>query len=1015
MSLAQDPLYNNYSKLWNEVEKLEQDGLPKSALQVVEDIAKKAKVDNNSPQIVKSLMYKSNFVLTLEEDAQLNIVNDFKEEIAKSKFPTKNILESVLANLYWQYFQQNRYKFYNRTNTEEKVDAEDFRTWDLQTLFDEVHLHFQKSLESGLLLQLQKLSAFNDILITQNDSKLFRPTLYDFLNHNALDFYKTNETSITKPAYKFEIDNPEFLTDANTFSRLKIDSKDSTSLQLNALKIYQDLIQFHLKDKDASALADVNIERLLFVKQYATFNDKENVFIEALKNEVKQNESSEVSGLYQFEIASIYNQQGLQYNPKSKVDVRWKTKEAYELCNSVIEQFPKSKGAEKCVVLKEHILQEQLQLTAENFLPIQKHSRILVSYKNLNQLDFKVYKLTKSQFDQFFGTHRENEKLKFIKELDVTTHWQSNLRDEKDYQNHSTEILFPKLNNGIYLIHSQAKDSSINAFKTIQVTNFALVEQAENDKNTYQIINRNNGSPIVEAKVKISYQKNYRDSFETKNLVTDENGKVIIKKDNSRLTNVRIEVTHNNEKAYFGYYYINKLHKERKAKDTYKGFLFTDRSIYRPGQTVYFKAIAMQSSNGKSSVIENELINVLLYNSNDDEIKELELKTNQFGSVTGEFILPNDGLTGQYHIEFDAESGGIDIDTRTYFSVEEYKRPKFETKFNPITETFKVNDSVTVKGEALAFAGSNITDAKVVYRVHRKVQYPPWYYWYRPWFTSEPQEIAHGESSTNNKGKFEITFKAIPDESVDRTSLPVFNYEVIADVTDLNGETRSATTIINVGYHALIANINIDNKLDKTKKVHQLTIDTKNLNGEFAPAKGVVNIYKLLAPNKVLRPRPWSAPDYQEFSESEFNKLFPHDAYNGEDDSKNWKKGELVFSEKFDSNKSKEVELGSIKKWESGQYIVELESKDKFGQLVKDQTRTTLFSEKDDVLADKQLFSITTNKKEYNPNEIVELTIASAANNITVFVDVEKDHKIINSYKFNLNNNKKLIRIPVTN
>ncbi len=474
-------------------------------------------------------------------------------------------------------------------------------------------------------------------------------------------------------------------------------------------------------------------------------------------------------------------------------------------------------------------------------------------------------------------------------------------------------------------------------------------------------------------------------------------------------------MTHNKQKAYFGDYYINqKYDRNYKIKDTYKGFLFTDRSIYRPGQTVYFKGIAMQTSEGKSEVLDNELVYAVLYNVNHEEVKELEFKTNEFGSIAGEFILPNDGLTGQYHIEFDAESGGIDIETRTYFSVEEYKRPKFEAKFNPITETFKVDDSVTVKGEALAFAGSNITDAKVIYRVHRKVQYPRWYYWYRPWFTSEPQEIAHGESKTNDKGEFEITFKALPDESVDKTSLPVFNYEVIADVTDLNGETRSATTIVNVGYHALIANITIDNKLDKTKKDHQLTIDTKNLNGEFVPATGTINIYKLQAPNKVLRPRSWSAPDYQEFSESEFNKLFPHDAYNDEDDSKNWKKGDLMFSEKFDTNKSKELELGNIKKWESGQYIIELESKDKFGQLVKDETRTTLFSEKDDVLADKLLFSITTNKKEYNPDETVELTIASAANSITVFVDVEKDRKIINSYKFNLNNNKKLIRIPVS-
>ena len=85
---------------------------------------------------------------------------------------------------------------------------------------------------------------------------------------------------------------------------------------------------------------------------------------------------------------------------------------------------------------------------------------------------------------------------------------------------------------------------------------------------------------------------------------------------------------------------------------------------------------------------------------------------------------------------------------------------------------------MTVKGNALAYAGSNITDAKVVYRVHRKVQYPRWYFWYRPWFNSEPQEITHGESITNEKGEFEITFKAQPDESVDKSSSPIFNYEI---------------------------------------------------------------------------------------------------------------------------------------------------------------------------------------------------------------------------------------------
>ena len=265
---------NNYNRLWKEVEKFEIEGLPKSALEIVEQIANQAKSDNNSPQIIKTLLFKSKFALILEEDAQLKIITDFKVEIANSKTPTKNVLENILANLYWQYFQQNRWKFYNRTDTTEKVDANDFRTWDLQTLFDEVHILFQNSLQNGLLLQQANLNEFDVILHKQKDSKVYRPTVYDFLSHNALQFYKTTENNITQPAYKFQIDDYKFLSNAEKFASLNITSKDSTSLQLNALKIYQDLIQFHLKDKEPYALADVDIKRLLYVKQHATFSDE---------------------------------------------------------------------------------------------------------------------------------------------------------------------------------------------------------------------------------------------------------------------------------------------------------------------------------------------------------------------------------------------------------------------------------------------------------------------------------------------------------------------------------------------------------------------------------------------------------------------------------------------------------------------------------------------------------------------------------------------------------------------
>mgnify|MGYP003636775729 CR=1 FL=1 len=1003
---------NNYADLWKSVEKFEVEGLPKSALEVVETINNKADKENNNVQRIKALLFKSKFALILEEDAQLNIINDFKSHISQSEFPRKNILENLLANLYWQYFQQNRWQFYNRTKTSEKVDPTDFRTWDLQTMFDEISLHYQNSLNQQLLLQLEDLKNFDELLILQEDSKTYRPTLFDFLAHNALEFYATPENSITKPAYKFEIDHEQFLSDANSFSRINITSKDSTSLQLQALKLYQDLTQFHLKDKEPYALADVDIKRLLYVKQHATFNNKNDKLFEALKSESERLKSHEVSALYDFEIASIYLEQGNTYKPTTNETPRWKLKEALELCEAVIERFPNSKGAEKCTILKRQILQQSLQITAESHLPINKSSRLLIRYKNHEKLNFKVFRLNRNQLNKLNRTYRKEEQLAYIKKLKVEKQWQNDLRNENDYQTHTTEVVLPALNNGYYVTLASPESDKENtfAFATLQITNIAIVDKSDDKNHIYQVIDRNNGKPIANAKITLNYRRNSNDE-QTEYKTTNSKGEINITKTKNRYWQLDIDVNTKNDIAYFDNYYIYSRENKDKSETEYRAFLFTDRSIYRPGQTVYFKGIAIKTENGKSEVVSNEPVYGILYDANDDEIKELKLITNEYGSVSGEFILPNNGLNGEYNIEFDGENK--DFYLEHYFSVEEYKRPKFETTFNPVTETFKVNDSVTVKGNALAYAGSNITDAKVVYRVHRKVQYPRWYYWYRPWFNSEPQEITHGESITNEKGEFEIIFKALPDESVDKSSLPIFNYEITADVTDLNGETRSTTTIVNVGYHALTANISVDAKLDKTQKDHKLTIDTKNLNGEFVPAKGTIKIYKLVAPNSVLRQRPWNAPDYQMLSESEFKQLFPHDAYANEDDNNQWEKGTLVFEKPFNTEQSKELALGKIKKWESGQYIIVLETKDKFGQEVKDQIKTTLYSDVDKQISDNQLFAVTTNKSTYNIGDTATITFASAAN-IEVTVDVEKDYNIVKTEIIHLNNNKQTITVPVT-
>ncbi|MEP1487645.1 MAG: MG2 domain-containing protein [Algibacter sp.] len=1009
-SQAQTP---NYDKLWEKVERLEIDGLPKSALEVVETIEKQAKKDKNDAQLIKIMLFKSKFALVLEEDAQLKIINDFKSEIAKSEFPTKNILENILANLYWQYFNQNRWQFYNRTKTSEKVDNVDFRTWDLQTLFNEIHVHYQNALQNGLMLQLEDLKDYDAILSGQKDSKIYRPTLFDFLSHNSLEFYKTNETHITKPSYKFEIDDVDYLGDAITFSQLRIRSKDSTSLQLNALKIYQSLINSHVFKASPYPSISVDLERLKFVHQHTTLKNKDELLLKTLKSESEKSKTYEFSSLYDFEIASIYYKQSQQYQPKASEESRWKAKDAIDICSAVISKFPESDGAKKCAILKSQIAQNYLQITTEDFLPIQKDARLLVRYKNLDQLDFKVFKMTRNQLKKFNETYRKEDQKAFIEKLDILTQWESKLPNEEDYQMHTTEVLFPKLDNGSYIVYASQKDSGeAFAFSTIQVTNIALVESNDNENQTFQFIDRNNGKPLKEAKVKLNYYKNNQRSYSSKNYVTDSHGEVKIKKENNRFRNINIEINANNETAYFGDFYINRYYKQDKEKTIYDAFTFTDRSIYRPAQTVYFKSILIKKDGTKSTPFANENVFATLYNTNSEKVADLDLESNEFGSVSGEFILPNTGLNGQYYIEIYTTLGSIR--DHHYFSVEEYKRPKFQTKFNPVTETFKVNDSVTVKGHALAYAGSNITDAKVVYRVHRKVEYPRWYFWYRPQANSESQEITHGESATNSKGEFEITFKAQPDSGVDKTSLPIFKYEVTADVTDLNGETRSATTSVNVGYHALIANIEVDSNIDKSKKDKSITIDTKNLNGEFIAAKGTIKIYKLEAPKYVLRTRPWAAPDYKSWSKEEFKALFPNDAYDDEHSAKNWKKGDLVLEKTFNTKDSETLKLGKLKKWQSGEYIITLESKDKFGQLVKDEVKTILYSDSDKTLADNQLFSITTNKDTYNPNETVILKLASAANPVTVSIHVEKKNQVVQTHSVELNANKKTISIPVT-
>lgn len=1005
----------SYEALWKQVEKLENEALTKSALKVVQSISEKAKEEDNSPQIVKALLYTSKYALTLEEDAQLKIVSDFTSEIREAEFPTKNILESYLGNLYWQYFQQNRYLFYNRTKTETKVDPIDFRTWDLTTLFEEINIHFAASLENSSELQTLHVDEFQEILTEQKGSEIYHPTLFDLVAHTALQFYKAAENSITRPADKFEIDDPKLLCEAYQFTQLSIDFTDKTSLQSKALKIYQELMEFHFPDVRLEALVDVDIERLRFIHQNALFADKDAAYLDILQNSAENLSHHEVSGLYRYEVAQLYHQLGNSYQPNAKEEHRWKLKEALTLCESVIAQFPESKGAEKCRALQSEILSKSLQLTVEQHVPIDSPSRILVNYKNLNQLQFVAYRASKNDMKQLTKLYPESKQLDFIKKLSAIEQWEAPLKNENDFQRHGIEVLMPKLGNGQYIILAVPKGDTNKtfAYAKVQVTNLALVETQTPEHHQFQLIDRNNGKPLESATLQFTYQENYDRKFLTKTFTTNDKGSIRIPLGTKRWTSIGIKVTYKEDTAYFGEYYIGSRSNSRILSSIdNSAFLFTDRSIYRPGQILYFKGIAVAKENEMSKILSQIPLTVSLRDVNYQEVAELDVTTNEYGSFSGKFILPATGLTGNFSLGVSSKS--IQINGTTDFSVEEYKRPKFQTSLEPVTKTYKVNDSITVKGTATAYAGSAITDAQVAYTVRRVVYFPRWYYWSRPSVNRSEQEIAYGSTVTDASGNYTIHFKAIPDNSIGKEHLPTFSYEITADVTDINGETHTTTGIVRVGYHSLNAEVKISDRLNKNAKDHKIEVTTTNLNGQAVGAKGTLKMYKLQAPKYVLRNRPWAAPDYQNWDKASFRKLFPHDAYVDEHDFTTWAKGKLVWESSFDTEKAAEILLDTSKKCESGKYILELWTQDKFGQEVKAKTITTLFSEKDATLADNQLFDIKLDKSEYSPGNRAKVTLTSAAKNLWVNVTVEKDRKIVDTRIIRLNKNTESFTLPIT-
>jgi hypothetical protein len=260
----------DYEEAWKEVQRFDSKQLPESALKVVDKIYATAKADKNTGQLIKAVIHQLKFVDYKEENAFINNLNRLKAEADNATFPAKPILHSMLGEMYWQYYQNNRYSFLNRTETT-NFDESDIETWSLAKIVKATFEQYDLSLAAADQSKKEDISQFEVIYQGGNDLGLsYRATLYDFLAYRAVGFFSSEESGLTKPAYAFTLDRADYLADAQSFAQLKLATKDELSMQFYALRIYQDLTQFHLQDKDPAALVELDLQRLQFVRSHLT-------------------------------------------------------------------------------------------------------------------------------------------------------------------------------------------------------------------------------------------------------------------------------------------------------------------------------------------------------------------------------------------------------------------------------------------------------------------------------------------------------------------------------------------------------------------------------------------------------------------------------------------------------------------------------------------------------------------------------------------------------------------------
>ena len=960
---------------WNQVNELEKQSLPKSALEIVNQIQQDAIKEGNSPELIKSLIHQLKYETAINQDQLPDKIVQLERWIQSDKnLIEKAMLYSIVAELYDNYYNANSYQINQRTAITGYAPS-DIREWSANLFISKIADYVRLSLLPTNELQKTNALDYRAVVTEGKSSRNLRPTLYDFLLYRGIELLNPFVTNSKVQNYFSQTQ----LLDKKDFAPVNDFVKHSGTVNEydfvpQILKLYQDLLVFRLKENNPEALVIADLSRLEFVLQNTKLENAGNYYLDALQQLENRYVNNDFCAEVLFKKASyFYNHSGTNWMPvydypkenAQEEDSSANLRQVYAICSEGINKYSRYERIGILQNLLQSITQKELTSNADNVVYPGNSLEINTHYRNINKLFVQIYKINAPVVYYVnwaqAGQYEKKGKLVQTKEID--------LKNDYPYLFYDTIAKIPisEPGNYEYVIYADSistKETPIN--KQFSVSRLASVTKGIDGKLEFLITDRLSGKPIEGATISFYRRKNNSfEIFSKKPIVTDKLGLASYPAEN----NLFYKASYGNDSSLIlsPTPWISPTAQEDKIYSSMK--LFTDRSIYRPGQTVYFKGIAYETNKKEIKTIPDKKYTITLQDANYKEVAKQTVITNSFGSFSGEFLLPQGLLNGRFSLQSDIDHAFVGI------QVEEYKRPTFDIRFSENDKAHRFGDKVTIEGNAKTFSGVAIPSTGLNYRVTRQS------HWLYRWIRSNPVQVAEGMIQTSEDGSFKITFtpeRAFEDK--ERKDV-YYTYSVEASITDTNGETQQSQTNVNIGDTSAYLDINLPDMIIK-ETFSGFTIRALNLNNRPVEAKGSYEIFTLKSKN----PEKLDTP------------------------SDNWIPDKKVTSGNFETGK--EISIAQFKSFASGRYRLIAHAKD----VKEKQIDFTLASTQDKQPSVPVYELVMTPKTTCAVGESAEIIYGSSAKDVYVLYEIfQQNGKRSAVSRFILNNENKKLTIPYLN